>query len=74
LFAKKFKKWLKMAKNVVFGRGLALLHCVFLGKLGEKTKTAVTKIYKKYKYTEKNLRVINYKIVLKVEYLNRVSP
>jgi hypothetical protein len=62
-----------MAKNVVFGRGFPLLRCVFLGKMGEKTKTAVTKIYKKYKYTEKSLRVTNYKIVSKIEYLNRVS-
>jgi hypothetical protein len=63
LFAKKFKKWLKVAKNVVFGRGLACLPCVFLWIGGEKTKKIVSKIYKKYKYTEKSLRVTNYKIV-----------
>ena len=55
-------------------RGLTSLRCVFLWKVGEKTKRKVTKINKKYKNTEKSLRVINYKIVLKVEYLNRVSP
>ena len=64
---------------MVFECGLTSLRCVFLWKEGEKTKRKVTKIYwaalrKKYKNTEKSLRVTNYKIVLKVEYLNRVSP
>ncbi len=54
--------------------GLPSLRCVFLWKEVEKTKRKVTKINKKYKNTEKSLRVTNYKIVLKVEYLNRVSP
>ncbi len=59
---------------MVFECGLSSLRCVFLWKEGEKTKRKVTKINKKYKNTEKSLRVTNYKIVLKVEYLNRVSP